>query len=609
MMLIGGNIYTSDIIVDATKLFAKKPVKAVKLLKKNIKNRDNELSIKCRVRLAEYYDSLKKFNKSLKLLNKYEKFNSLKHQKIPYRQALEAYGEFYFASGASGGIYSGLKALNIASDRTKNLENIIISYNYAKLLHFYTKDHEALEHIQNGYATAGKYLQSLKKPDETGNYEEKEDPTKPERAYWQYLEAKLSNLKEDVELALFALEYGEDYALYKWGRKYHLQGKYRKAAGYYGRVIDEFIFSPLSDAAQCYRTDCLLQNSDYSFREIEKDALHFIKQKPYAVYRGEISAILGKYALEEYLDIKKAEKYYLRAYDFCERSRKLNENKLLFSLSDKVKKIGVVDLPFEGYSSFYSLELRTITPEEIINRETNRYYIDNLQKECAFMLGFIKFSQGKADEAAKLFSEVGRFDKEMLKIDAKNMPNALARLRGACAQGFFYLNNEELKYFRGKERTRIFLADFYFALEKNKQAMKIYSDMLLCAEKEQQVCLLLRIANYKICDSKGAEAETIYLNNLKLARKMKTPLYHTLHDLGCFYSSRSKKAESYEYLKATAMKGKKTYYGRLAHYRLFNDMGIRGDLIAAKREYRKFCEIYSEEYSEATLNKFKKLTN
>ncbi len=608
-MLIGGSIYSSDILVDAGKLFPKEPDKAVKLLKKHIKNKDNDLSIKCRIRLAEHYNAQKKFKDTTKLLKKYVKFNSLKQNKVPYRSALEAYGEYAFASGASGDIYNGLKNLNIAGDRTENLENAIISYYYAKLLHYYAKDKEALKYISKGYATADKYLKSFKKPEKHDYYEDEaevEDSGKPEREYWQYLEPKLNYLKDDVELALFALEYGKDYGLYRWARRRQLKGHYRKASGYYERILEEFPMSPLADAAQCYLIDCRLQNSDYSYRDIEKEALAFIKKSPYSLYRGETSILLARCSLESFLDVKRAEKYYSQAYDFCERSRSLSENKLLFSLKDNVKKAGIVDLPFETYDSAYRLMRRKINPGEITNRETNRYYIDNLQKKCAFALGFIRFSQGKTEEALKLFNEVGKFDKEMLGIDAKNMPNALARLRGACNQGFFYLNQEELKYFKGKDRLRILLADFYFSLEKPGQSRKIYSDMLSFAEKEKKVCLLLRLADCQMRDFEIEKAEKTYIEALKFAKKMKTPLYHALHDLGCFYSSQGKKEESYEYLKAATRKGKKTYYGRLAHYRLFNDMGMRGDLTAAKREYIKFCETYSEKYSEATIARLKR---
>lgn len=578
---------TPNILAEAEKLFeAGDGKKAADLLEKKIRKSDDELSLECRIRLAEYYDSIKKINESSKLVEKYGTFSSLESIKLPYHLCLEAFGESSFAAGASGEIYKGMKALDIARDRTKGLENALISYYTSKLLHYYAKDTEALKHIDEAYQSAKKYLEQVKS--------QSSDKLNPETEYWNYLKRKLDLLKAEIDFAMFALEYGEDYALYKKGREYQLSGKFRRAAGIYGRLIEECPGSYLQDAARCYRFECQLEDSDLSFSDVEKAALKFVDEKPYGLYRSEILAVLGKYSMETLLNVKLSEKYYSKAYEICGNISKLEDSTVLYSLPEKVGKLAVTNEPMISYKDYFVVR-RKIKPEEIINHKTSKSYSDELRKECAFMLGFAKFADGKFQDAEKLFTEAGSFDKELLQIDSKKMPNAIARLRGACQQGFLYLTQDEMKYFKDADRTKMLLADFYFALEYFNKAYALYNGFTSDKFSMQQRCLAYIRRGY--CESylcKPAEAFESFNTALKFAGKDNKLKSHVCYALGCLYSANGKADDAMKYLKMASESEEKGYYSRLAHHRLITDLGFEGKVSIAREEYDKFCKLYSE---------------
>jgi len=369
-------------MVEAESLFVKgDTAKAISLLKKNIRARDDLASLQCRIMLAHFYCLAGDFDKAIKLLEKYAVFSDLKNQPLDFRACLEAFCEHAFISGIKGDIYRGLKNLDIAYERTTGLDRTIVSYYRAKLLHHYAKHQDAQGHLLQARKSAQESLPPLDRQSSSGISDEQRER---DQAFWRFFEPKIAALEMEIDCALFAIEYGEDYALYRMARQYHLKNQYRKASGIYERVAKEFPGSVFADASRCYRIECLLKDSDWSYDKVEKEALSFVEQDPNGLYREEVLAYLGRAAANTYMNFDLAEKHYRRAFDLCNRHLELAENQILCALPDKIKTIAVNPQAVRGYTKTFFAFSRPEKAEELLNRETNPTYLPELRKECNF---------------------------------------------------------------------------------------------------------------------------------------------------------------------------------------------------------------------------------
>jgi TolA-binding protein len=566
--------------------------KALSLLKNNIRRRADTTSLRCRIRMASYYCSAEDFEQALKLLEKYAVFSDLKKLGPDYRACLEAFGEHAFVAGANGDIYRGLKRLDLAHERTNGLDNAIVSYYRAKLLHRYAKQQEAQGHLRHARESAQESLKSHDSPSSSGGGEEQRAR---DLAFWRYFEPKLATLEMEVDFSLFAMEYGEDYALYRMARQYHLKNQHRKASGIYERVAKEFPDGVFADASRCYRIECLLKDSDWSYDKVEKEALSFVEQDPNGLYREEVLAYLGRAAANTYLNFDLAEKHYRRAFDLCNRHLELAENQILCALPDKIKTIAVNPQPVRSYTKTFFAFSRPEKAEELLNRDTNPTYLPELRKECGFWLGLFRFADGDFAGADELFVNSSNSNPDLMKMYGQKIPNVLSRLRGACKQEFFYLTKEEMARFSRNQRIQVLLADFQFCNEQWEPAYARYQALMPLnpGKADDQACLLLIRQFNCLCFLRKREAAGAALKQaLELAGKDVGLRTHVLYAMGQHYDSMDYPEESHASYREAATIGKGTLYGRWAHYSLMTSVAIRGDVDKATKILEEFCDIY-----------------
>ena len=122
-------------------------------------------------------------------------------------------------------------------------------------------------------------------------------------------------------------------------------------------------------------------------------------------------------------------------------------------------------------------EYRKPDSKEIINSKNAPWYISENEKNCLLMCGFFCFVDGRYDEAKKYFEQVKDVDTNVAKLVGLNWPNVYWRLISACNVKHIIFPAEDKRYFRGKNKLRLALAELEYICEKPQLSISLAKEV------------------------------------------------------------------------------------------------------------------------------------
>ena len=326
---------------------------------------------------------------------------------------------------------------------------------------------------------------------------------------WRELRDESDALKADIESEEMKNKFGATYGSYVKLRRLQQVVKRARIPRYRNeamRVADEIIAtdpaSQFAVAAEYLKGELmasrLTENSDKKEIRKAKDYLEkFVKAQPEGLYRGEALMLLGKISLEIEWNAKDAEKYYNQALDYFRKAREKRDALSLYApICDDLRTQTEPTQKLTSLNQWKRIVYHDEDPLKLYNTvNAPVWYIDEREKLLLLQLGFLRFAAKKYQEAGALWEEAGQHDSRLSYLNARGIPNALARLQVAANTKRMLFSETEQKKFASNIKLRIQYGEFLFGLEKFEEALEIFTAILHLpnVEKYDQAAALIGI--------------------------------------------------------------------------------------------------------------------
>ena len=162
-------------------------------------------------------------------------------------------------------------------------------------------------------------------------------------------------------------------------------------------------------------------------KEVKDYLNQFVKQQPDGLYRGEALMLLGKISLEIEWNAKDAEKYYSQALAWFRKAREKRDALSLYAaMNDDLKKQSVPTQKPTTLNQWKRIVYHDEDPLKLYNTANAPvWYVDDKEKNCLFMLGFIQFALENYDLSLEIWNTVGNIDTELKNMNSLKIPNIL----------------------------------------------------------------------------------------------------------------------------------------------------------------------------------------
>ncbi len=383
-----------------------------------------------------------------------------------------------------------LRMLSYAESSMTGIDQILARLKYATAM--MSKEvnlpDKAVEYLKSGLAECDKQIGALSnKKLVAGQASAKDDSL----SQWQELRSKIAAAQLELEIKLLEVKYGPDYANYVKMRKLYNRGLSAEAEELCEKIIKENSKSKdkergnvYTESAKLLAAKCVLKDKkiqpEQRIKKSEDMLQRFVKENPYGLYRGEALMMLGQIELEQNWDQKDSAKYYTQAMEWFRYVRDLRDAVGIYSVPDKVKEVSKPQGKFSYLDEWKRTQYRAENEHEIINHKTAPWYVDEMEKECIFMVGLFLFIDGKYDRTLEYFNQLKSLDSDIAMLESKNIPNVLMRLRAACEQKKMLFTADERKKFKGKNLLKMTYAELDFGTSRfdkaKQQFTQIYKD-------------------------------------------------------------------------------------------------------------------------------------
>jgi len=436
---------------------------------------------------------------------------------------------------------SAFKMLYYAERNTTGYDNAFALFKYGDVLFSLCEFRKSEDYLNRAKSVLSDLLKTEKRGSSEGgsedSFESLSELSERKNSDIFLLKERIEALLSLVFIELLEEDYGEAYALYVKARSFYDENSFEAAMFVCRKVFTKYPETVYEQALRLTYADCLVSTGEVD--EAKKWLLGMLKKYPKSPYLGEAMMRLGKIYLEKDWNAEKASEYYRQALGWF-RSERERKNALdIYTVPENVAKVSASADPFSSIDKWGRTIYRNEKPTEIITAQSAPWYVSEMEKECLFMMGLFFFADGKFAEAKECFINGALLDRAIMELDAKKVPNILMRLRGACDQGFLQTSSEHMSRFKGASKLRLFLADFYWTLEKYPDVIAICDgiakDPKLGSEEKAYA---LAIKARALCSmGKVQDAEKIYLDVYKNYRKTLAAGY-SLMQLGFIANSR-----------------------------------------------------------------------
>lgn len=461
-------------------------------LQRLAKSEEEAVQVKARVALARYKRQKGNAQAAFQLVEPYCELNPV-NLKSP---RIEGFIEGALAQAALNKSLNAYKLLDYAKEHAEGIPGILTRVALADMVEPVPDIDKALAYLKEAVSYGDKWFRRTVISEGAGESE----PPKPGHEEWQKLRPEILARINQLERLQRIEKWGLDYVLYleaqearkssdpfatdfcslrllypgieRYRNKPSPDADYKSALEKYDCILQEFPEGVFAEAAGLYRCICLAKLGQVE--EAGKGLDEFYKKNPDGLYRGEALKLLGDLWLQDGWDIKKASSYYEAALEWCKKIGEKTRTARLYAVPDKCSEPARAPDDWQKMDEFGIISRNKIPSGAVVNRVTVKWYLDWLEEECEFTLGYLCAVDNKWDEASKHFEGGVQFDPLLQTAQNEGYLSVITRLRGACKKGAFVGEAEENRGFLGKKRVAIMWADLLYLREFFEQAESLY---------------------------------------------------------------------------------------------------------------------------------------
>ena len=437
------------------------------------------------------------YSQAEKLLKKYSspaRFDTLKTtEKIKFLRGLL---ELVHVKALQDDVSGSLALLNWAEGRSDEYQRSIACVKYAEIL----LDLGEFERAQGYLKNADEIIRKRVANEDTGIAIGQGSETADTGAVWHGLRDQSDALKADIEAEAMKKKFGATYGNYvKLRRLQNLvkrsgTPRYLKEAQ---KVADEIIetdpASQFAAAAGYLKGEILAsrlkENSPKKEIKEVKDYLNrFVKQQPDGLYRGEALMLLGKISLEIEWNAKDAEKYYSQALAWFRKAREKRDALSLYAaMNDDLKKQSVPTQKPTTLNQWKRIVYHDEDPLKLYNTANAPvWYVDDKEKNCIYVLGFLAFADGKYDNAKQYWEKILSLSPDIAAVDQR-LPNVQSRLLQACRMNAMAFWPEEKAFLKQSGlRLKFLNSEYLILIEQFDEAIKGFEKLAKTSDIRQK---------------------------------------------------------------------------------------------------------------------------
>ncbi len=406
---------------------------------------------------------------------------------------IEALFEHALCEAEGGHPLSAFRILDYAREHATGLEAAYTRVAYAAVVELAHDYEKALDWLREALALGNRWAN----PPRRDEYERPEPP--PGTGRWPPLRTEIERRVKALEYKRDVARWGLEFVLYRdaqnarkadhvqaldftdTARLYPGQGAgradipeadHRRALELYDRLIEEGPETVFAEAAGLYRAVSLAHLGRAA--EAERDLKQFVSSAPLGLYRGEAMLLLGDIALQTHWAPRSAGQHYREALDWCERARAVSEGVRLYAVPDKASAPSRAPERWQTLDRGGVIVRERLPAAAVVNRLTAPWYLDRLQAELRFRLGFLEALAGDWDAAREHWRRVAEHDAQLRVARQRRYHNALGRLEGSADKRFFIGTAEDNVRVPDRVKPALWWADFLFLLERFDEADSLY---------------------------------------------------------------------------------------------------------------------------------------
>ena len=478
-------------------------------------------------------------DKAERLLKKYSSpasFGGLKSaEKIEFLQGLL---ELAHIRALKDDVSGSLALLNWAEGRKDPYLRTIACVKYAEILLDLGEIERASAYLKNADEIINKHVTE----DDSGVAIGQGSVFADTGAAWRDLRDGACALKANIEAGVLKKKFGVSYGNYVKLRRLQVLLKRSRSPRYMKdamRLADELIETDSASqfaAAAGYlkgeiRASRLKESSSKKeIKEIKDYLEKFVKQQPDGLYRGEALMLLGKISLEIEWNTKDSEKYYSQALAWFRKAREKRDAMSLYAaMNDDLKHQSTPTKKLTTLNQWKRIIYHDEDPLKLYNTANAPvWYIDNKEKECFYVLGFLAFAGGEYDVAKSYWEKVLSLSPDIASLDQR-LPNVQTRLLQACkinAMGFWpeekaFLKSDNLK-------LRVLKNEYLILLERFDDAYKGFETLSKMADMHTRALAVLGMmisVDLSGRDGSKQQAEKLCRWILSQKKLFKEPIY------------------------------------------------------------------------------------
>ena len=478
-------------------------------------------------------------DKAERLLKKYSfpaTFDGLKStEKIEFLQGLL---ELAHIRALKDDVSGSLALLNWAEGRKDPYLRTIACVKYAEILLDLGEFERASAYLKNADEIINKHVTE----DDSGVAIGQGSVFADTGAAWRDLRDDACALKANIEAGVLKKKFGVSYGNYVKLRRLQVLLKRSRSPRYMKdamRLADELLETDSASqfaAAAGYlkgeiRASRLKESSSKKeIKEIKDYLEKFVKQQPDGLYRGEALMLLGKISLEIEWNAKDSEKYYSQALAWFRKAREKRDAMSLYAaMNDDLKHQSTPTKKLTTLNQWKRIIYHDEDPLKLYNTANAPvWYIDNKEKECFYVLGFLAFAGGEYDVAKSYWEKVLSLSPDIASLDQR-LPNVQTRLLQACkinAMGFWpeekaFLKSDNLK-------LRVLKNEYLILLERFDDAYKGFETLSKMADMHTRALAVLGMmisVDLSGRDGSKQQAEKLCRWILSQKKLFKEPIY------------------------------------------------------------------------------------
>ena len=479
------------------------------------------------------------FSKAEQLLKKYSspaKFDSLNPtEKIEFLRGLL---ELAHIRALKDDVPGSLALLNWAEGRKDPYQRAIACVKYAEILLDLDEFERASAYLKN----ADEIIRKRATEEESGAAIGQGGTTADTGAIWRDLRDDASALKAEIEAETLKKKFGASYGNYVKLRRLQVLLKRSRTPRYLKeamRLADELIetdpASQFAAAAGYLKGEILAsrlkENSPKKEIKEVKDYLNqFVKQQPDGLYRGEALMLLGKISLEIEWNAKDAEKYYSQALDWFRKAREKRDAVSLYAaMNDDLKKQSAPTQKPTTLNQWKRIVYHDEDPLKLYNTANAPvWYVDDKERNCIYVLGFLAFSDGKYDNAKHYWEKILSLSPDIAAVDQR-LPNVQSRLLQACRMNAMAFWPEEKAFLKQSGlRLKFLNSEYLILIEQFDEAIKGFEKLAETNDIRQKALAyvgMLIAVDLTGRDGSKEKAEKLCNWILQQKRLLKEPIY------------------------------------------------------------------------------------